>query len=143
MMSPLNREKVDNRLKEKDTFIGTLYKRTRESGGKKIQRAEVRFDGVSGALRTPAGGSSRQTVIVIKNGEVRSRLILPQEAAALMGIPNTYKLPEKYNDAYHLLGDGVVVPVVTWLKETIFDPYLKEISERENPMNGTQEAVYA
>ena len=29
----------------------------------RVQRAEVRFDGVSGCLRTPKGGSSRQTVV--------------------------------------------------------------------------------
>eukprot|EP01030_Chromulinospumella_sphaerica_P002099 gene2099-2053_t len=29
-------------------------------------------------------------------------------AARLMGLPDDYKLPEKYNEAYHLLGDGVV-----------------------------------
>ena len=32
-----------------------------------------------------------------------------------MGVPDSYPLPPVYNDAYHLFGDGVVVPVVSWL----------------------------
>ena len=29
-----------------------------------------------------------------------------------MGLPDSYRLPERATDAYHLLGDGVVAPVV-------------------------------
>ena len=29
-----------------------------------------------------------------------------------MGLPDDYKLPENYNEAYHLAGDGLVVPVI-------------------------------
>jgi DNA (cytosine-5)-methyltransferase 1 len=34
-----------------------------------------------------------------------------------MGVPEDYPIPEKYNDAYHLFGDGLVVPVVNWLEK--------------------------
>jgi DNA (cytosine-5)-methyltransferase 1 len=34
-----------------------------------------------------------------------------------MGVPDDYPLPERYNEAYHLFGDGVAVPVVRWLGE--------------------------
>ena len=33
----------------------------------------------------------------------------------LMGVPEDYAVPSKYNDAYHLFGDGLAVPVVSWL----------------------------
>ncbi|MEX2475100.1 MAG: DNA (cytosine-5-)-methyltransferase, partial [Marinobacter sp.] len=33
-------------------------------------------------------------------------------------------LPEKYNDAYRLAGDGVAVPVVRFLAEQILEPVL-------------------
>ena len=78
--------------------VGTICRRTRpiiEHGtitGKQ-QRAEVRFDGISGCLRTPSGGSSRQTVLVVEGAQVRSRLISPREAARLMGVPENYPLP--------------------------------------------------
>jgi DNA (cytosine-5)-methyltransferase 1 len=48
---------------------------------------------------------------------IRSRLLSPREAARLMGVPDTYKLPENYTEAYHLMGDGLVVPVVRWLEQ--------------------------
>ena len=38
---------------------------------RKGQRAEVRFDGISGCLRTPAGGSSRQTILVVEGDSIR------------------------------------------------------------------------
>ncbi len=34
-----------------------------------------------------------------------------------MGVPDSYRLPESYNDAYHLMGDGLVVPVVGFISE--------------------------
>lgn len=123
LMSPLNRRKVEDAKKIGTTLIGTAYKRTRpDSHGKMVQRAEVRFDNVSGCLRTPAGGSSRQTVIVVKGNSISSRLLSPREAARLMGVPDAYPLPAKYNEAYHLFGDGVVVPVVGWLERHLLRP---------------------
>ena len=105
--------------------VGTIYKRTRPNGnGGRVQRAEVRFDDVAGCLRTPAGGSSRQVIIVVKGRSIRSRLLSPREAARLMGLPDAYKLPTKYNDAYHLTGDGVAVPVVRFLAEQVLEPLL-------------------
>ena len=41
-----------------------------------------------------------------------------------MGLPDDYKLPTIYNDAYHLMGDGVVVPVVRHLAEHLLEPLL-------------------
>jgi DNA (cytosine-5)-methyltransferase 1 len=41
-----------------------------------------------------------------------------------MGLPDEYKLPKSYNEAYHLTGDGVVVPVVRYLAENLLEPIL-------------------
>jgi DNA (cytosine-5)-methyltransferase 1 len=46
-----------------------------------------------------------------------------------MGLPDDYKLPSNYNEAYHLTGDGVVVDVVRHLAEHIFEPLLLEAAE--------------
>lgn len=124
MMSPVNRAKIDEiRLFEART-VGTIYKRTRTEKGRKTQRAEVRFDDVAGCLRTPQGGSSRQTIVVVERGRARTRLISARETARLMGLPEQYRLPRRYNDAYHLTGDGVVVPVVRFLAERVIEPLL-------------------
>jgi DNA (cytosine-5)-methyltransferase 1 len=135
MMSPLNRKKVAQaKIMSKQMrkrLVGGVYKRTREDkGGKKAQRAEVRFDDIAGCLRTPVGGSSRQTVLVVEGDKVRSRLLAPREAARLMGLPDSYKLPENYNEAYHLVGDGVVVPVVRFLAAHVLEPLLAGDAER-------------
>jgi DNA (cytosine-5)-methyltransferase 1 len=100
MMSPLNREEVEQAKRAGKRMIGGIYKRTRrDENGRRAQRAEVRFDDVSGCLRTPVGGSSRQIIMVVEGGKVRSRLLAPREAARLMGLPDRYQLPENYNEA--------------------------------------------
>jgi hypothetical protein len=98
--------------------------------GKSVQRVEVRFDDVSGCLRTPGGGSSRQTIFVVDGKTVRSRLISARETARLMGLPDEYKLPARYNDAYHLTGDGVVVNVIKYLAEKVLEPHLKRVASQ-------------
>lgn len=125
MMSPINLAKLNVAKQAQRRMVGTIYKRTRfDEDGSKVQRAEVRFDDVAGCLRTPAGGSSRQTIIVIDGKTVRTRLISARETARLMGLEDAYVLPKTYNEAYHLTGDGVVVPVVRHLAHHVFEPIL-------------------
>ncbi|MBX3512065.1 MAG: DNA cytosine methyltransferase [Xanthobacteraceae bacterium] len=126
MMSAIHRQKVDEAKRAGRRMVGAVYKRTRRDAvGRKVQRAEVRFDDVAGCLRTPAGGSSRQVIVVVEGKKVRSRLISPRETARLMGLSDSYQLPKNYNEAYHLTGDGVAVPVVRYLAQNIFEPLLK------------------
>jgi DNA (cytosine-5)-methyltransferase 1 len=125
MMSAVNLAKVEAAKKTSRTLIGTVYKRTRRNErGAKVQRAEIRFDGLAGCLRTSAGGSSRQVVVIVKGSRVRSRLLSSRETARLMGLPETYTLPKNYNEAYHLTGDGVVVPVVRFLAANLLEKVL-------------------
>jgi hypothetical protein len=57
-------------------MVGTIYKRTRlDENGSKTQRAEIRFDDIAGYLRTPTGGSSRQSILVVNGNQVKSRLL--------------------------------------------------------------------
>lgn len=123
MMTKLNRDKVTAAMRSKKRIVGGIYRRTRvDANGARKQRAEVRFDDVAGCLRTPVGGSSRQTIMIVEGEKVRSRLLSPREAARLMGLPDTYKLPKNYNEAYHLSGDGVAVPVVRYLAAHVLEP---------------------
>jgi DNA (cytosine-5)-methyltransferase 1 len=126
-MSELNLSKVKAAQTSGRRAVGAVYKRTRlNEKGIKVQRAEVRFDDLAGCLRTPAGGSSRQLILVVERGAVKARLISARETARLMGLPDSYKLPSNYNEAYHLTGDGVVVPVVRHLADSILEPVLKK-----------------
>lgn len=130
MMSPINLAKITAAKKMGTKVVGAVYKRTRsDQDGIKAQRAEVRFDDIAGCLRTPGGGSSRQSIVVVQGNRVRSRLLSPREAARLMGLPDTYVLPKNYNEAYRLMGDGVAVPVVRHLAHYLLEPLLTKIEK--------------
>jgi DNA (cytosine-5)-methyltransferase 1 len=42
-----------------------------------------------------------------------------------MGLPDGYALPLAATGALHVVGDGVVVPVVRWLAGEILEPLLR------------------
>ena len=129
MMSDINMAKVNAAKRAGRRMVGAVYKRTRIENGVKVQRAEIRFDDVAGCLRTPAGGSSRQVIVVIDGERIRSRLISSRETARLMGLSDSYWLPNSYNEAYHLTGDGVVVPVVSHLAKYVIEPIVSAAEE--------------
>ena len=121
-MSALQRSRVEALGEMGGPEVGAVFRRIRIEHGKRVQRAEARFDGLAGCLRTPTGGSSRQILLFIDGDEVRSRLISPREAARLMGVPDHYPLPQSQTAALHLLGDGVCAPVVRWLSQNLLAP---------------------
>lgn len=99
---------------------GAAFRRMR--GG--VQRVEMRFD-VAGCLRTPAGGSSKQILVIANpDGTVASRWFTGREAARLMGLPDEYRLPARETDALRLAGDGVAAPVARWIAEEALAPLL-------------------
>jgi DNA (cytosine-5)-methyltransferase 1 len=118
LMAPAHRASVDARIASGGRAVGGVFRRMR--GGE--QRAEVRFDGLAGCLRTPRGGSSRQTLLVIDKGTVRSRLVSPREGARLMGLPDSYELPQSATAGLHVIGDGVAAPAVRWLADHLLTP---------------------
>ena len=124
MMTPVNRSKVTRAQESRGGAVGALYRRTRQEKGVRRQRAEIRFDGLAGCLRTGSGGSSRQFIMTVDGDSIRSRLLSAREAARLMGLPDDYELPGNYRDAYHLAGDGLAVPVVRHIAEHILEPTL-------------------
>jgi DNA (cytosine-5)-methyltransferase 1 len=124
MMEPRHRDRVEAAARSGQRLAGAVFRRTRQG----VQRAEVRFDGLAGCLRTPRGGSSRQIVVVVEKGRVRSRLLTGREGARLMGLPDSYVLPVRTTGALHVIGDGVAVPVVRHLAEQILEPLLGQQS---------------
>jgi len=116
-MAPLHQSKLDQ-LSRSDRTAGFAYQRTRDG----VLRAELRIDGLAGCLRTPSGGSSRQIVVSTHGDSVHTRLITARETSRLMGVPDTYALPDSYTEAYHVMGDGVAVPVVSWLSDQLLTP---------------------
>ncbi len=128
LMAPTNLAKIEAEKLTGRRSVGTIFRRTRpHADGGTRQRAEARFDGLAGCLRTPAGGSSRQTLIVVEGETVRTRLLSPREAARLMGLADDYILPPRLNPALHLLGDGVAVPAVRFLAAHVLEPLCAEL----------------
>jgi len=125
LMAPLHRARLEARAGRDERSVGAVFRRMRTEQGVRLQRAEVRFDGLAGCLRTPRGGSSRQVIAVVEAGRVRTRLLTPREAARLMGAPETYRLPATATTALQLMGDGVAVPVVRWLAAGLLEPLLR------------------
>ena len=105
--------------------VGAVFRRTRTEDGDRVQRAEVRFDGLAGCLRTPQGGSSRQQLVIVENGAAMTRPMTPRETARLMGLPDDYRLPARTTAALKVTGDGVAVPVVDWLAAHVLEPILR------------------
>lgn len=123
MLSAGSQRRLREQVASGGFAVGTGYRRTRpDESGRKRQRLEVRFDGVAGCLRTPGGGSSRQLVLIVDNGDVRTRLMTVRECARLMGAPDSYRIPGAYNDGYRAMGDAVAVPVVRWLTRHLLSP---------------------
>lgn len=110
-MTPLHRARVDAAIAAKAPQVGAVYRRIRQGE----QRAEIRYDGLAGCVRTLKGGSSRQLLLCSENGRLRLRPMSVREAGRLMGLPETYALPDGATHGFNLAGDGVCVPVVKWL----------------------------
>lgn len=126
LMAPAQRVRLRAAQSTGGAMVGALCRRTRrDASGARAQRAEVRFDGLAGCLRTPGGGSSRQFLLFVEGDDLRSRLISPREAARLMGLPDDFALPGNANAALHLLGDGVAAPVVAHLARHLLAPLLR------------------
>jgi DNA (cytosine-5)-methyltransferase 1 len=117
-------EKVDEALKSKSFFVGTIYRRKRH--GK--TRAEVRFDGIAGCLRTPKGGSARQIVIVTQNGNLKMRWMSPKEYARLQGVPD-FPLVGRVSQQLFGFGDAVCVPAIKWIDDEVLTPIVNCFQE--------------
>ena len=126
LAAPLHRARIEAAVGSGRRCVGAAFRRVRTEHGEKVQRLEIRFDGLAGCLRTPAGGSSRQYVIVCDQGRARVRRLTGREAARLMGLAEDYRLPASESAALKLMGDAVAVPVVRALAEGLLLPALRD-----------------
>lgn len=126
LASPLHRRRLDAAAASCERRVAAAYRRVRVENGRKVQRLELRLDGLAGCLRTPAGGSSRQYIIVADEGRVRVRRLVAREAARLMGLADDYRLPASESAGLKLMGDAVAVPVVRALSESLLLPAARD-----------------
>lgn len=116
-------ERHKEQLNSHKTVYATGYRRTRNG----VQQLELRFDGIAGCLRTPEGGSSKQYLVVKKDGQTHARLLTVREAARLMGAPDSFLLPGSYNDGYKAMGDAVAMPVARFIGERFLTPLAEAV----------------
>lgn len=129
MMNDKHRAIVDRMIAAGESFVGTIFRRKR--GGS--TRAEVRFDGLAGCLRTPRGGSARQIVVAIDRGVLRMRWMSPREYARLQGAGD-YPLVENEVQNLFGFGDAVCTPVIRYIDRYILSPVF---DRRANPLEPT------
>ena len=110
-VSPAHARQLKQMCSSDELTFATVYKRVRPAGC----RAELRFDGIAGCLRTPRGGSSKQFVIEAGRGDWRVRNMTAREYARLQGVPDSFKINVPYNQALFGFGDAVCVPAVSWI----------------------------
>lgn len=61
-----------------------------------------------------------------------------------MGAPDTFWLPDRYNDAYRAMGDAVAVPVVSWLSRQLLIPLAltaRTASRQQSPRKGDRWSI--
>jgi len=117
MMNVRHRRMVDDMLSAGKTFVGTIFRRKRT--GK--TRAEVRFDGMAGCLRTPKGGSAKQIIVALDKGKMRMRWMSAREYARLQGADDFPLVANTIQNLYGF-GDAVCVPVIRWIDEHVLTP---------------------
>lgn len=133
MMSELHKRQVDEIMASGKRWVGTIFRRIRQN----TMRAEVRFDGLAGCLRTPKGGSAKQIVITIDRGDLRMRWMSPREYARLQGTPN---FPLIGGTIQQLWGfaDAVCVPAISWIDQHILSPLYESASLSGSHSHGRQ-----
>lgn len=121
-LSDVQRARFDALRSAEETVARAAYRRTR--AGKPVW--EMREDDVSGCLRTARGGSSKQAVVFIGNGDARIRWMTGLEYARLQGAGDFKLSGFSESQIQYAFGDAVAVPVVTWLMKQAVIPALKK-----------------
>lgn len=124
MMSPGHRAEIDRLRENERASVGTIYRRIRQGE----YRAETRFDGLAGCLRTPRGGSGRQIVAVAGGGSLKMRWMSPREYARLQGAAG-FPLPENERQALMGFGDAVCASAIQWIDERVLTPLVESANQ--------------
>lgn len=123
MMSDLHRRHVEEIVRSGERWVGTIFRRIRDH----TQRAEVRFDGLAGCLRTPKGGSAKQIVVAADRGVLRMRWMTPREYARLQGAAD-FPLVGTTTQQLWGFADAVCVPAIRWIDRHVLTPLYESVA---------------
>lgn len=122
-MATVQRERLEQFVSMAGITARTAYRRTRNG----IPVWEMRPEDISGCLRTPRGGSSKQAVVMMGNGMLKIRWMTGLEYARLMGA-GWYTLDNlRDSQIQYGFGDAVVVPAVGWVAKNMIIPHLEAL----------------
>jgi len=113
----LKHRRIIEEMKKSGKRYRTACRRVRN----KVVRTEIRGDEISGCLRPPRGGSSRQILVRVARGEVSARGLTARECARLQGVDDGFNIPERQSDGLFGFGDAVCVPVIEWIGKNILN----------------------
>ncbi len=122
-LSQRHRAVADEMIGGKKFSYGAAFRRVRN--GRSM--AELRVDGLAGCLRTPRGGSGRQILFKAGKGQYRVRLLTARECARLQGVPDSFQINTRLNQALFGFGDAVCVPVIEWIARHYLLPHLAKL----------------
>jgi DNA (cytosine-5)-methyltransferase 1 len=128
-LTVVNSDRLRTLVNNSTESYRTSYRRMRNG----LPRWEIRDEDISGCLRTASGGSSRQAVLKMGNGSLEIRWMSPREYAHLMGAPTYDYGSISPTHLYNGFGDGVCVPVVTWLASSYLKPWASELIRISSP----------
>ena len=132
-MSPVQRGRLESFINGNRLTARTAYRRTRAG----IPVWEMRAEDISGCLRTPRGGSSKQAVVIMGKGSLKVRWMTGLEYARLMGA-GWFSLDEmRDSQIQYGFGDAVAVPVVEWVARHMIIPNLN------SSQSGTRKNIHA
>jgi DNA (cytosine-5)-methyltransferase 1 len=123
MMAGSHFEYIQNLKSKSHLHYRTVFRRMRSGE----QRAEVRKSDTAGCLRTARGGSSRQIVIAVGQGEICMRQMTSREYARLQGVPDWFPIQVEEIQALTGFGDAVCVPAITWIAEKVLNPLSEQL----------------
>nr|WP_246873088.1 DNA (cytosine-5-)-methyltransferase [Pantoea ananatis] len=137
-MATVQRERLEQFVSMSGITARTAYRRTRNG----IPVWEMRPEDISGCLRTPRGGSSKQAVVMMGNGLLKIRWMTGLEYARLMGA-GWYTLDNlRDSNIQYGFGDAVVVPVVSWVAKNMITPHLEASASLHGKLVNEQNQPY-
>jgi DNA (cytosine-5)-methyltransferase 1 len=137
-MATVQRERLEQFVSMTGITARTAYRRTRNG----IPVWEMRPEDISGCLRTPRGGSSKQAVVMMGNGLLKIRWMTGLEYARLMGA-GWYTLDNlRDSNIQYGFGDAVVVPVVGWVAKNMIIPHLEASANAHGKLVNEQTQSY-
>ncbi len=120
-LSPLNARRLELLREHTRQTWATAYRRTR--GGRALW--EIRSDSISGCLRTARGGSSKQAVVQVGQGQIQVRWMTPREYARLQGAPDYHFGEARPLQVMFGFGDAVCVPAIAWIAREYLLPLVR------------------